>query len=231
MTDIHLTVLPFIAHRTSVINNSVKASDKTCEAFSYLQPCFQKWDDGKLKENIFVGLKIRMHCVTMIWNSNLTIFNYLYHINWSLYFMSCFLGIEDRDNCKEMAEVLVDIETCKPDFPQDSLFTFISGHVSWQLELHCQSAMWNVAYIKEDGIQLGRMIIVGFSKGRRNRSLQKETEVKKVKLSVCLTNKALRHESIWRSGCIDPRYLDLGTKWRWVVTFTIQPLYPRVPIG
>jgi hypothetical protein len=36
----------------------------------------------------------------------------------------------------------------------------------------------------------------------------------KVKLSMCLINKALRHEDVWGSGCIDPRFLDLGTSWR-----------------
>jgi hypothetical protein len=29
------------------------------------------------------------------------------------------------------------------------------------------------------------------------------------------------------SGCIDPHFLDLGTSWRWVVNFTLRPLYPR----
>jgi hypothetical protein len=29
------------------------------------------------------------------------------------------------------------------------------------------------------------------------------------------------------SGCIDPHYLELGTSWRWVVSFTSRPLYPR----
>jgi hypothetical protein len=37
---------------------------------------------------------------------------------------------------------------------------------------------------------------------------------KKVKLSLCLTNYALRHEGVWESGCIDPHFLDLGTSWR-----------------
>jgi hypothetical protein len=34
---------------------------------------------------------------------------------------------------------------------------------------------------------------------------------KKVKLSLCLTNQALRHEDVWGSGYIrvDPRFLDL----------------------
>jgi hypothetical protein len=29
------------------------------------------------------------------------------------------------------------------------------------------------------------------------------------------------------SGGIAPRILDLGTRWRWVVSFTPQPLYPQ----
>jgi hypothetical protein len=28
-------------------------------------------------------------------------------------------------------------------------------------------------------------------------------------------------------GCIDPRFLNFGTSWRWVVSFTLRPLYPR----
>jgi hypothetical protein len=34
----------------------------------------------------------------------------------------------------------------------------------------------------------------------------------------------------WRRmgcGCIDPHFLDLGTSWRWVVSFTPRPLYPQ----
>jgi hypothetical protein len=32
---------------------------------------------------------------------------------------------------------------------------------------------------------------------------------------------------IWGSGCTVPCFLDLGTSWRWVVSFMPQPLYPR----
>jgi len=32
---------------------------------------------------------------------------------------------------------------------------------------------------------------------------------------------------IWRSGGIAPRILNLGNRWRWVVSFTLRPLYPR----
>jgi hypothetical protein len=42
-----------------------------------------------------------------------------------------------------------------------------------------------------------------------------------------LTNYALRHEDVWRSECIDPCILVLGTGWRCVVSFTVRPLYPR----
>jgi len=34
----------------------------------------------------------------------------------------------------------------------------------------------------------------------------------------------LRHEDVWRSGDIAPRILNLGTRWRCVVSFTRRPL-------
>jgi hypothetical protein len=34
----------------------------------------------------------------------------------------------------------------------------------------------------------------------------------------------------YRSGCIDPCFLDLHTSWRRVVSFMPQPLYPREKI-
>jgi hypothetical protein len=48
----------------------------------------------------------------------------------------------------------------------------------------------------------------------------------KVKLSLCLT----KHHTLkayWGSGGIAPRILDLGTRWRWVASFTPWPLYPQ----
>jgi hypothetical protein len=47
-----------------------------------------------------------------------------------------------------------------------------------------------------------------------------------VKLSLCLTNRSLRHEDIWGSACIDPSFPVLGISWRWVISFTTRPLYP-----
>jgi hypothetical protein len=44
--------------------------------------------------------------------------------------------------------------------------------------------------------------------------------------SLYLTNYT-RREGVWGSGCIDPRFLDLDTSWRWVVGLTTLPLHPR----
>jgi hypothetical protein len=48
------------------------------------------------------------------------------------------------------------------------------------------------------------------------------------KLSVCLPNKAQRHEGVWRSVFTDPHFLDLGTS-RLVVSFKALPLCPWYP--
>jgi hypothetical protein len=47
-----------------------------------------------------------------------------------------------------------------------------------------------------------------------------------VKLALCFTNYALRHKDLWRNWCIDPRFLDLGTNWGWVVGFTALDSLP-----
>jgi hypothetical protein len=39
-------------------------------------------------------------------------------------------------------------------------------------------------------------------------------KLRKVNLSLCLTDKAPHHEHVWGSGCIDPRFLDFDTSWR-----------------
>jgi len=33
----------------------------------------------------------------------------------------------------------------------------------------------------------------------------------------------------WGSGCMTPHILNLGTRWRRVVSFTPRPLFPRYP--
>jgi hypothetical protein len=40
--------------------------------------------------------------------------------------------------------------------------------------------------------------------------LRQNGKVKKVKLFLCLTNYALRHEDVWGSGCIDRRFLEVS---------------------
>jgi hypothetical protein len=47
-----------------------------------------------------------------------------------------------------------------------------------------------------------------------------------VKLSLCLT-KHYSMKTYWGSGGIVPYILDLGTRRRWVVSFTPRPLYPQ----
>jgi hypothetical protein len=39
-------------------------------------------------------------------------------------------------------------------------------------------------------------------------------ERKKIKLSLYLSNQALRHKGLWGSGCTETHFLDLGTSWR-----------------
>jgi hypothetical protein len=34
-------------------------------------------------------------------------------------------------------------------------------------------------------------------------------------------------DAYWGSGGTSPRILDLGTKWKWMVSFTPQPFYPQ----
>jgi hypothetical protein len=46
------------------------------------------------------------------------------------------------------------------------------------------------------------------------------------KLSLCLT-KHHAMKTYWRNGGLAPRILDLGTRRRWVVTFTPRQHYPR----
>jgi len=60
----------------------------------------------------------------------------------------------------------------------------------------------------------------------RNRERGNRKGKAKEKLSLCLnmhhTTKTLRG-----SGGVAPRSLNLGTRWRWAVTFTPRPLYPK----
>jgi len=33
-------------------------------------------------------------------------------------------------------------------------------------------------------------------------------------------------KTYWEGGGIAPRILNHGTRWKWVVSFTLRPLYP-----
>jgi hypothetical protein len=50
----------------------------------------------------------------------------------------------------------------------------------------------------------------------------------KVKLSLCFyITEHHAMKAYWGSGGIAPRILDLGIRWRWVVSFTLRPLYSQ----
>jgi hypothetical protein len=49
----------------------------------------------------------------------------------------------------------------------------------------------------------------------------------KNKVISLLFNWTLCNEGVLGSGGIAPRILDFGSRWRWLVSFTPQPLYPQ----
>jgi hypothetical protein len=49
----------------------------------------------------------------------------------------------------------------------------------------------------------------------------------KIKLSLCFLTEQHAMEAYWGSGSRTPRILDLGTRWRWVDSFTLRPLNPH----
>jgi hypothetical protein len=61
---------------------------------------------------------------------------------------------------------------------------------------------------------------------RRMRMRVKGHYFQHLSYSLCF-NWAPHHEGVLGSGGIAPRILDLGTKWRWLVSFTLRPLYPQ----
>jgi len=52
------------------------------------------------------------------------------------------------------------------------------------------------------------------------------SNLKKVKFSLCLI-KYHTMKTYWGSGGTFTRNLDLGTRWRWVVSFTLPLLQPQ----
>jgi hypothetical protein len=45
--------------------------------------------------------------------------------------------------------------------------------------------------------------------------------------SVCYKTEHHAMKLCWRIGGVAPRILDLGTRWKWVVSFAARPLYTR----
>jgi hypothetical protein len=57
---------------------------------------------------------------------------------------------------------------------------------------------------------------------------ERTSNTRKIKYSC--THVLTEHHAMnayWRNGGIVPRILDLGTRWRWGVSFTSRPLYPQ----
>jgi hypothetical protein len=62
---------------------------------------------------------------------------------------------------------------------------------------------------------------------RMDMGIQKRVDARKIKLPLCWSNSAPRYEDVWWSGGLYPRIFNLGTTWRWVVSFTARPIYTR----
>jgi hypothetical protein len=66
-------------------------------------------------------------------------------------------------------------------------------------------------------------------------SLRNNADIGKVKYNLTKhhtmkTSTLIKHHAMkmyWRSGDTNPRILNLGTRWRYVVSFTPRPLYPH----
>jgi hypothetical protein len=92
------------------------------------------------------------------------------------------------------------------------------------LELSTRISRWSgflLPQFKDGSLSLLMMTISWRWCGNENR---------KAKLFMCLTNWAITHEDVWRSGYIDQRFLDLGTGGsEWLAShLSVLPLYTRL---
>jgi hypothetical protein len=107
----------------------------------------------------------------------------------------------------------------------------IKGHLQYKHEQWCKQTNANPQRQKKKqdkfyhwGINTNSAIITASAIKRREK-IHIHTLIKINVVPVL--NYALHHEGIWRRGYIDPYFLDLGPTWRWMVSFTPRPLYPR----
>ena len=65
------------------------------------------------------------------------------------------------------------------------------------------------------------------SEGKRNRGVREKYQINYLDLSHKSSCSCAHHEGIWVSWCIVPCIHNLGIRWRWVISLTTRPLYPR----
>jgi hypothetical protein len=99
-------------------------------------------------------------------------------------------------------------------------YSLVDGGEWWAIPFGRFASGKRVMAICLVGPRTGLYMVTKSNKSNRNKHFCK-------KLSQWLTNKALRREGVWGSGCIDSHFLDLGNSWRWMVSFTPRSLYSR----
>jgi hypothetical protein len=97
-------------------------------------------------------------------------------------------------------------------------FTESEGKLLWSSCLSCRSCVSQRLIITSLQVSTHTHVYIHLYVYRTSFSCKA-----RVKMSLCLT----KHHAMkmnWRSGGIAPHILDFGTRWRWVVSFTLRPL-------
>jgi hypothetical protein len=98
------------------------------------------------------------------------------------------------------------------------VFLFLTSHERWYVT-HPLASVWLTSWrhtIPFNFVELSSDVLYSFP----------SLEGKRWNLCAFLTEHHTMEE-YWGSGGMAERILDLGTKWRWVVSFTPWPLYPQ----
>jgi hypothetical protein len=154
-----------------------------------------------------------LYHINLYWEER-CLFMHHYHYSQSWYFYTISVGLNDL--FKRFRRIPLRIFVTLLEHNQSVLYT---GHYS-ALNLIYENLEKRRELIHRTSIHMSASKYLQIQCGR----IICEFEI--VKLSLCLTNWVLRYEGVWGSGYINPRFLDLGTSWRWVVNFTPWPLYP-----